>query len=95
MKEKAGPRHFRFTRDEKFVYLLNELDASIYVLPYDARSGTMGKELQVVSAMPEGFNGKPWAAEIQLTPDGKPICTHPSAPPARLRGSRSTPRPAS
>ena len=27
VKEKAGPRHFRFTKDEKFVYLLNELDA--------------------------------------------------------------------
>ena len=37
-KEKAGPRHFRFTRHEKFVYLLNELDASVYVSPYDAGS---------------------------------------------------------
>ena len=27
VKEKAGPRHFRFSKDEKFVYLLNELDA--------------------------------------------------------------------
>jgi 6-phosphogluconolactonase len=70
VKEKAGPRHFRFTKDEKFVYLLNELDASVYVLPYDAATGTTGKELQVVSALPDGFNGKPWAADIQLTPDG-------------------------
>jgi 6-phosphogluconolactonase len=70
VKEKAGPRHFRFTKDEKFVYLLNELDATVYVLPYDAKSGIAGKELQVASALPEGFSGKPWAAEIQLTPDG-------------------------
>ena len=55
VKEKAGPRHFRFTKDERFVYLLNELDASVYVLPYDARSGTTGKELQVVSALPDGL----------------------------------------
>jgi len=26
--------------------------------------------LQVVSVLPDGFNGKPWAADIQLTPDG-------------------------
>ena len=70
VKEKAGPRHFRFTKDEKFVYLLNELDATIYVLPYDAKTGVAGKELQVISALPDGFNGKPWAADIQLTPDG-------------------------
>ena len=70
VKEKAGPRHFRFTKDEKFVYLLNELDATVYVLPYDAKTGVAGKELQVISALPDGFNGKPWAADIQLTPDG-------------------------
>jgi 6-phosphogluconolactonase len=70
VKEKAGPRHFRFTKDEKFVYLLNELDATVYVLPYDAKMGVAGKELQVVSALPDGFTGKPWAADLQLTPDG-------------------------
>ena len=26
--------------------------------------------MQVVSALPDGFNGKPWAADIQLTPNG-------------------------
>jgi 6-phosphogluconolactonase len=70
VKEKAGPRHFRFSKDEKFIYLLNELDATVYVLPYDGKTGLAGKELQVISALPAGFTGKPWAAEIQLTPDG-------------------------
>jgi 6-phosphogluconolactonase len=69
--EKAGPRHFRFSADEKFVYLLNELDATVYVFPYDAKSGTLARQAQVVSAMPPGVQAKPWAAEIQLTPDGR------------------------
>lgn len=71
VKEKAGPRHFRFTKDEKFVYLLNELDATIYVFPYDGKTGLLGKELQVVSALPAGHQGRIWAADIHLTPDGK------------------------
>lgn len=71
VKAKAGPRHFRFSPNEKFVYLLDELDGSIYVFPYDARKGTMGKEVQVTTALPKSFTGKPWAADIHLTPDGR------------------------
>lgn len=71
VKAKAGPRHLVFSPNKKFVYLLNELDASIYVFPYDPAKGLLGKESQVVSALPKGFEGKPWAADIHLTPDGK------------------------
>ena len=71
VKEKAGPRHLVFSPNKKFVYLLNELDASIYVFPYDATKGVLGKESQVASALPKGFEGKPWGADIHLTPDGK------------------------
>jgi len=69
--EKAGPRHFRFSSNEKFVYLLNELDATIYVFDYDSKKGTLGRRVQMVSAMPPGVQVKPWAAELKLTPDGK------------------------
>ena len=71
VKAKAGPRHLVLSPNKKFVYLLNELDASIYVFPYDGGKGTLGKESQVVSALPKGFEGKPWAADIHITPDGK------------------------
>jgi 6-phosphogluconolactonase len=71
VRPKAGPRHFRFSSDERFVYLMNELDASIYVFPYDAVAGTLSKEIQIASALPKGFTGKPWAADIHLTPNGK------------------------
>lgn len=71
VKAKGGPRHLVFSPDKKFVYLLNELDAAVYVFPWDATSGTLKKETQVTTALPKGFDGKPWAADIHLTPDGK------------------------
>jgi 6-phosphogluconolactonase len=71
VKAKAGPRHLIFSPNKKFVYLLNELDASIYVFPWDAKKGTLGKETQVTTALPKGFTGKPWAADIHITPNGK------------------------
>jgi 6-phosphogluconolactonase len=71
VKAKAGARHLVFSPNRKFVYLVDELDASIYVLPWDANKGTLGKEVQVTTALPKGFEGKPWAADIHLTPDGK------------------------
>ena len=71
VKAKAGPRHLVFAPKGKFVYLVDELDASIYVFPWDGKTGTLKKEIQVTSALPRGFEGKPWAADIHLTPDGK------------------------
>jgi 6-phosphogluconolactonase len=70
LKEKAGPRHFVFHPNGKLVYVLGELDASVYVFDYDADAGQL-KEKQVVSALPPGFQGKPWAADLRITPDGK------------------------
>jgi 6-phosphogluconolactonase len=71
IKTKAGARHLVFSPNGKFVYLVDELDASIYVFPWDARTGTLKKEVQVTTSLPKGFEGKPWAADIHLTPDGK------------------------
>ncbi len=71
IKAKAGARHLVFSPNRKFVYLVDELDASIYVFPWDAKTGTLKKEVQVTTALPKGFDGKPWAADIHLTPDGR------------------------
>ena len=71
IKAKAGARHLVFSPSGTFVYLVDELDASIYVFPWDAKSGTLKKEVQVATALPRGFEGKPWAADIHLTPDGR------------------------
>jgi 6-phosphogluconolactonase len=70
----AGPRFMSFSRDSKFVYVINELDASIDVFPYDAERGLLRPAVQTVSVLPAGFSGKPWAADIHLTPDGEFLC---------------------
>ncbi|GEM_PF-239444 len=68
-RPKAGPRHLAFHPNGRFVYLLNELDAAVDVLAFDAAKGTLSS-LQTVSTLPAGFSGKPWAADLHLTPDG-------------------------
>jgi 6-phosphogluconolactonase len=73
-REKAGPRHFVFHPNGKFVYLLNELDASMYVYSYDAQKGYLN-EVQMVGTLPAGSTVKPWAADLHFTPDGKFLYT--------------------
>lgn len=67
----AGPRHLVFSPDGRFLYLLGELDASVRVFPWDAATGTLGEQLQAVSAAPDEFDGKLWSADIHVTPDGR------------------------
>jgi 6-phosphogluconolactonase len=64
----AGPRHFVFHPDGRHVYLLNELDASVYAFAYDATTGTLS-ERQIVDARPPGFADPPAAADLHTTPD--------------------------
>ena len=66
----AGPRHLAFHPNGRFAYLANELDASVIAFAYDAENGRLS-EIARASALPPGFAGKPWAADIHPTPDGK------------------------
>ncbi len=68
----AGPRHFVFHPTLPLVYLLNELDASIDVIPLERERGVLGGGRQVAAALASGFaGGAPWAADIHLTPDAR------------------------
>lgn len=67
---KTGPRHFLWNRQQTHTYLLNELDGGVDVFAYDADKGTL-RHLQRASVMPAGFTGKPWAADLQLSADGR------------------------
>ena len=67
---KSGPRHFVWDKAQRRVYLLNELDASLHVYGWDAARGTLKHE-QSTTTLPPGFTGKPWAADLHLTPDGR------------------------
>ena len=70
--EKSGPRHFVWDQAQRHLYLLNELDASVQVLAYDAARGTL-RPVQRTTTLPAGFTGKPWAADIHLAPDGRTL----------------------
>jgi 6-phosphogluconolactonase len=70
LQDNAGPRHFRFHPKGKLVYVLGESDAAVYVFDYDAGSGELGQK-QRISALPPGFEGKPAAADLHITPNGK------------------------
>jgi len=69
-KPGAGPRHFRFHPNGRFLYLINELDASLNAYRFDGATGSLS-EIQSVSTLPVGFAGKPWAADLHITPDGR------------------------
>ena len=70
----SGPRHLRLDARQRFAYLLCELDATLHVFSYDAQRGHL-VEIQSLSVLPAGFKGKPWAADLHLTPDGRYLYT--------------------
>lgn len=84
MKAGTGPRHFIFSSDNRFVYLLSELVATITTLSLDDKTGLL-TEVSSASALPPDSKLQPgaprpssrntendiWAADLHLTPDGK------------------------
>jgi len=72
---KSGPRFFHFSPDHRFVYVIDELDAKLHVLAYDAQQGSV-HEVQTVSALPADFgNQVPWGSDVHLTPNGRFLYT--------------------
>jgi 6-phosphogluconolactonase len=74
MRAGAGPRHMVFHPNGRFAVLLNELDARVDVLAFDAEQGTLSLR-HTSDSLPPGFAGKPWAADLHLTPDGRYLYT--------------------
>jgi 6-phosphogluconolactonase len=67
----AGPRHFTFhTNPWRFAYVINELDATLTALRWDAEAGTF-LSVQTVSTLPAGYEGRKSTAEVVVHPDGK------------------------
>ncbi len=64
----AGPRHFVFHPNGRFVYVANEIAGTVTVLAYDGESLT---RLQELSMLPEDFSEQTWAADIHLSPDAR------------------------
>ena len=85
LKAGTGPRHLITSADNRFVYLLNELTATVTTLALDGKTGLL-TEVSSVSALPPDNKlvpGAPrpspgrntdndiWASDLHLTPDGK------------------------
>ncbi|MEO8056876.1 MAG: beta-propeller fold lactonase family protein [Burkholderiales bacterium] len=65
----ASSRHLVLHPNDLVLYAINEHDAAIDVLSLDPARGTLTL-LQTAHSPPPGFSGKPWAADLHLTPDG-------------------------
>jgi len=66
----AGPRHLAFHPSGRFVYVINELSSTVSAFGYDAAKGQL-TPLQTVSALPDGFKGTSYTAEVEASPDGR------------------------
>jgi 6-phosphogluconolactonase len=85
LKQGSGPRHLIISADNRFVYLLNELNATVTTLALDSKTGTLS-EVSSVSALAADNKLQPgaprptpgrnvdndiWASDLHLTPNGR------------------------
>lgn len=66
----SGPRHLVFHPQGKFVFVLNEMAATITVFQWDSATGRL-TEVETVATLPADFSGANSAAELALHPSGK------------------------
>lgn len=69
LKPGAGPRHLTFDAQARFVYVINELDATITVFNYHAADGAL-TEVQTIPTLPADFTGINLCAEVKIHPNG-------------------------
>lgn len=66
----AGPRHLTFHPNKKFVFFINELNSTITSCSFDASTGRISR-IQTVDALPQGFSGTSFCADIHVSDDGR------------------------
>ena len=66
----SGPRHSKFSRDGRFLYVINELASTIVVHRHDPATGLLRPQ-QTASCLPPDFTGESICAEIHLHPNGR------------------------
>lgn len=64
----SGPRHFDFSPEGHFIYVINELNSTITVL---MKYGGVWKQIQTIKTLPKDFKGESWCADIHLSADGR------------------------
>jgi 6-phosphogluconolactonase len=63
----TGPRHFIYSDNGKYAYLVTEMGGSISA--YQVKRGRL-KLMQELSALPDGFKGNNTSADLHISPDG-------------------------
>ncbi|MBN1820898.1 MAG: lactonase family protein [Prolixibacteraceae bacterium] len=61
----SGPRHFDFSPDGKYIYVVNELISSVSVI-----ETKNFKVIQTISSLPYGFEGSSYCADIHVSSGG-------------------------
>lgn len=69
MASGAGPRHFAFGQDGKYLYVINELNSTLTTLERN-EDGTY-QEVESLSTLDKDFTGESFCADIHLSQDGK------------------------
>ena len=65
----AGPRHFTFSTDRSFLYVINELNATITT--FKKVDNNAYTAIHTVNTLEEGYEGPMACADIHLSPDGR------------------------
>jgi 6-phosphogluconolactonase len=68
MEPGSGPRHFDFSPDGEFIYVMNEMASTVTVLKKD---NTAYRIIETVSSLPAGYDGVKAGADIHLSRDGR------------------------
>jgi 6-phosphogluconolactonase len=66
----SGPRHIAFHPNGRYVYVINELGNTVTAFAYDGGQGAL-REIETVSALPEGFQGVNYSADVHISPSGR------------------------
>lgn len=68
----AGPRHFAFSPNGRFVYVINEIQCSVSTFAYDAKRGALRLK-DTISTLPDGYKvtNDDSTAELRIHPSGK------------------------
>ncbi|MGH2345249.1 MAG: beta-propeller fold lactonase family protein, partial [Chloroflexota bacterium] len=66
----ACPRHAVFRPDNRFLYLVNELDSTFISYAFDAESGQLSR-IQCGSTLPDGFQEESHIAAVRVSPNGR------------------------
>jgi 6-phosphogluconolactonase len=71
-REGAGPRHVAFHPDGRWLYSVNELDATVTAYAFDPATGTLTPQ-QWLTLMPDTWMQHSRGAEIEVSADGRTL----------------------